>query len=132
MPRVIHGLTEAHNMATFPKLPNVAIGPIKGGSRTYSLLEPLHHDAGAVPVGFVTDGASVPRIFWSIFPHDGGTFPAAIIHDWEYQHSLDTRRKVDRRFLANMKALGLGWIHRHTIYRAVRIGAGRTWRGYRK
>ena len=119
-------------MATFPDLPNVAIGPIWGGTRTYVLLEPLHHDEGTVPINFLTDGASVPRIFWPIFPHDGATFPAAIIHDWEYQNSIEKRKVVDKRFLANMKMLGLGWLHRHMIYRAVRIGAGRAWRGYRK
>lgn len=105
--------------------------PIIGGVRRYELIEELVHRDGLVPAGFITDGASVPRAFWSIFPHDGGSFPAAIIHDWDYMHSLGTRKQADKRFLSNMKRCGLGWLHRLIIYRAVRVGAGLTWRRYR-
>lgn len=121
-------------MSTFPNLPKMSLGPIQNGTRTYVLLEPLKHGRGVVPVGFITDGASVPRVFWPIFPHDGASFPAAIIHDFDYSHNPtgESRKKCDKAFLANMKRCGLSWIHRHTIYRAVRIGAGCAWKRYRK
>jgi len=35
-----------------------------------------------VPVGFASDGASVPRILWSIYPPFGKYLEAAIVHDW--------------------------------------------------
>ena len=121
-------------MTTFPDLPNVDLGPIKGGTRTYVLKEHLGHDLGVVPAGTTSDGASVPRLFWPAFPHDGATLPAALIHDDQYRRnpSAMTRKEVDRYFLKNMKACGLAWIHRHLIYRGVRVGAGFTWRKYRK
>ena len=39
------------------------------------------HDVIVVPVGFVTDFASVPRAFWSLYPPTGPWAPAAIVHD---------------------------------------------------
>lgn len=35
-----------------------------------------------VPRGFLTDGASVPRILWSILPPWGDYGQAAVLHDW--------------------------------------------------
>ena len=107
-------------------------GPILKGSRTYELLEPMCHDRGVVPRGFITDGASVPRILWPLFPHDGASFASALIHDWDYQHSQSTRKNVDLAFLDNMKECGLAWIHRRLIFRGVRLGGRRTWRKHRK
>lgn len=34
-----------------------------------------------VPAGFISDGATVPRIAWAIFPPVGRYLTAAIIHD---------------------------------------------------
>ena len=39
-----------------------------------------------VPAGFVTDGASVPRVFWRIVPPFGLHFNAAVVHDWLYRN----------------------------------------------
>lgn len=121
-------------MSVFPDLPAMVPGPIRKGTRTYRLTEGMSHPRGVVPEGYITDGASVPRIFWPIFPHDGASFPSALIHDRDYSHNPSncTRKQADVEFLKNMEACGLGWLHRHTIYRAVRIGAGGTWRKYRK
>ena len=35
-----------------------------------------------VPVGYRTDFASIPRIFWRILPPAGPYGKAAVIHDW--------------------------------------------------
>lgn len=35
-----------------------------------------------VPAGFLTDGASVPRAFWSIIPPWGAYGQAAVLHDY--------------------------------------------------
>ncbi len=39
-----------------------------------------------VPKGFVTDGASIPRILWPIIPPFGPLLEGAILHDFGYQH----------------------------------------------
>ena len=56
-----------------------------------------------VPVGFASDGASVPRILWSIYPPFGKYLEAAVVHDWFcVQHSVDsiTAAKVFREAMA--------------------------------
>lgn len=86
-----------------------------------------------VPRGFRTDGASVPRIFWNIFDPFGPYFPAALIHDFLYSLSSDNFFKVNRAtadalFREAMFNIGIGWLMRETIYRAVRIGGCRSFK----
>lgn len=40
----------------------------------------------AVPVGYVTDFATIPQIFWSIIPPWGKYGKAAVIHDLSLIH----------------------------------------------
>ncbi|ECG5644793.1 DUF1353 domain-containing protein [Salmonella enterica subsp. enterica serovar Poona] len=35
-----------------------------------------------VPAGFITDLATIPRIFWTFLPSDGKYAKALIIHNW--------------------------------------------------
>ncbi|WP_139385602.1 DUF1353 domain-containing protein, partial [Salmonella enterica] len=49
-------------------------------------------DVIEVPAGFVTDFASVPRIFWTILPSDGKYAKAAIIYDYLYDNALRTKK----------------------------------------
>ena len=41
-----------------------------------------------VPAGFITDGASAPRPFWSVFPPVDAYLPAAIVHDHAVQSGM--------------------------------------------
>jgi len=86
-----------------------------------------------VPTGFITDGASVPQIFWNILSPFGEYFPAALLHDYLYSkysdsHFLVDRATADMLFKEAMFNLGVGWLKRETIYRAVRIGGWRSWK----
>jgi hypothetical protein len=77
---------------------------------------------------FDTDYASVPRGLWNLYPPDGPYSPAAWIHDWLYWYQPCTREEADKVILEAMTALGIGWITRHVIYRAVRLGGGGPWK----
>ncbi len=46
-----------------------------------------------VPKGFVTDGASVPRIFWWFLDPATEAFEAAIVHDYLLQTSQPNAHK---------------------------------------
>lgn len=99
--------------------------------RTVKLFQPLKYyteveDLGmiTVPKGFVTDYASVPRGFWNIFPPNGEYAPAAVVHDYLYRRTLIDRKVCDRVFMEAMELLGVGWLTRHLIYRAVRLFGG--------
>ena len=38
---------------------------------------------GKIEAGYKTDGASIPRIFWSLYPpYKSEYFTACVIHDW--------------------------------------------------
>jgi len=80
---------------------------------------------------FLSDGLSIPKIFQSIFSKSPYYIYAGILHDYGYRadfpHEM-TRKQVDKLFLHYMKEYGVGWLTRHTIYRAVRIGAAKNWK----
>jgi len=85
-----------------------------------------------VPAGFVTDFASVPRIFWITLPPTGKYGKAAVIHDYLYQYGKVgqvriTRAYADGIFRKAMEELGVGKIRRNLMWAAVRIGAGGAW-----
>ncbi len=81
-----------------------------------------------VPTNFVTDGASIPRVFWGFIgsPLTGNYICSAVIHDYlcvlasERKYS---RKKADEIFLEGMKESGVSWWRRKLMYRAVRTGA---------
>ncbi|EEI9680891.1 DUF1353 domain-containing protein [Salmonella enterica] len=78
-------------------------------------------DVISVPAGFITDLASVPRIFWTFMPPDGKYAKAAIIHDYLYDNALRTKKEADRIFLDGMTVLGVPKWKRIVMYLAVRI-----------
>lgn len=110
---------------------------MRGDSRTFRLARYFRYISSrgtiTVPCGFLTDGASVPRVFWGIFDPWGPYFPAALIHDWLYSRSSTGRVTCDRAtadavFLEAMERIGVGWAKRRIIYRAVRLGGWASWK----
>ncbi|EJO2706043.1 DUF1353 domain-containing protein [Salmonella enterica] len=79
------------------------------------------NDVIEVPAGFVTDLASVPRIFWVLLPPDGKYAKAAIIHDYLYDNALRTKKEADKIFLDGMTVLGVPKWKRIIMYWAVRM-----------
>lgn len=84
-----------------------------------------------VPANFVTDFASVPRIFWSLFQPWGRYGKAAVVHDYLYACGRNSRKFADEMFLKAMKLLGVTKWRRSIMYWAVRLGGWRAWRQYR-
>ena len=98
-------------------------------------------DAVEVPVGFITDFASIPRILWNILPPWGQYGKAAVIHDFMYtEHKYSTfsaegvesfvqieRKQADDIFLQAMEVLGVNWITRYAMYAAVRVFGNTPW-----
>lgn len=89
-----------------------------------------------IPAGFMTDGASVPRGLWNLFPPFGRYNKASLLHDFLYHAggmnmARITRRQADDIFLAAMVSLGVpGW-QRWAMYAGVRIMAFIAWDKYR-
>lgn len=76
-----------------------------------------------VPKGFVSDGASIPQMFWGLIAPciDGRTVRAAIIHDWLYSTAILSRKQADQIFLQFLLADGFTTWKAYTCYYAVRI-----------
>lgn len=83
----------------------------------------------SVPKGFITDLASVPRVFWSVFPPHGKYAKAAIIHDYLYEYRIFSRKRADDIFLEAMEVLGVAKWRRLSMYWAVRLGGESAWKG---
>ena len=82
-----------------------------------------------VPTGFITDFASIPRIFWSLLPPTGKYGKAAVIHDYCYRKRLLPRKLADKVFLEAMKVLKVARWKIYIMYLAVRLFG---WRYYGK
>ena len=108
---------EGHTAYTFKTLAELSYTTNKGVTHT-------------VPIGFKTDGASIPKIFWSFIgsPFTGFYRRATLIHDYLYYSQTTTRLYADKIFLEAMKSLRVSWWKRKTMYFAVRGFAGRIWK----
>ncbi|HBF35246.1 TPA: hypothetical protein DDW35_11865 [Candidatus Sumerlaeota bacterium] len=93
-----------------------------------------------VPLGFQSDGASIPKSCqWLVgHPFETDFRAAALVHDWLYYTHLArnmtrgklvpiTRENADDCLLDLLAQNGVGWIRRQSIYRAVRLAGGGHW-----
>lgn len=81
---------------------------------------------------FISDLASIPKIFWSIIGGPWGKYGyASILHDFCYKYKLYSRKICDRIFLEAMEVLGVGWWKRGTMYNFVRWFAWIGWAKHR-
>lgn len=91
---------------------------------TYHVGSKYSRDIIRVPAGFITDFASVPRIFWSLISSWGKHGKAAVVHDWLYRSGMRSRKKADEIFLEGMLVLGVNKIKAYIMYWAVRLFGG--------
>lgn len=104
-----------------------------------------------IPKGFEVDGASVPRLLWTLtgITPDGLHRAAALAHDYIYRYSghmptgahvfhrqgkgwLDTghmwtREEADRLFARILRECGVSKTRRRIMYLGVRLGGWRSW-----
>lgn len=81
----------------------------------------------AVPSGYRTDWASVPRLLWWFTPQSGKWNRAAVVHDWLITdglfYGMTTSPRVDAEFRHALKACGVGFIRRWLMWAGVRWAA---------
>lgn len=104
----------------------------KGGRIRACVLSPFefYSDHGAtviVPVGFVTNFASVPRALWGIAPPFGPWAKSAVVHDFLYLTQPCDRATADLMFLEGMDVLNVDRKLSRSIWGAVRLFGGPTW-----
>jgi hypothetical protein len=104
----------------------LVVSPLADGKSWY-LHKEFGYDVGSegseetidVPIGFVTDFASVPRPLWWLIPRWGKYGNAAVIHDFCYWEQKYTRKRADEIFLEAMVVLEVGPVTRYVMYLAV-------------
>ena len=85
-----------------------------------------------VPMGFTTDGASIPRLLWRLcgHPFEAPRIYAAIRHDWHYSGGDPSvnRKDADRIYRSDMLALGVGPWKARVEYLALRLCGRSHWK----
>lgn len=122
---------------------------IRNGRSLWALQRDLSYrpsngeDVITVRRGTQTDLTSVPRFAWMLIPPDGPWVKAAVIHDYLYRTrgtgviwgrpSSHTRAAPYSRAEADwilrdaLENRGVGWLERHVIWAAVRVGGFLSW-----
>ena len=121
--------------------PTVSLKTIFAPVRLFQLTEPFSGIIDGVdfkiPAGFVTDLASVPRVFESVVPNDDPQIlRPAILHDWFYQSQgipegtafWLTRAQADEVLREGMRVCGASCAKRWAVWAAVRVGGVWAWR----
>lgn len=95
------------------------------GPMTYTI--GVSKDSVTVPVGFVTDFASIPQALQSIIRQNGRYILPAVVHDYLYWKQTCTREQSDQIFLLAMIEHKVSDLHRVAIHNAVRAAGGFAW-----
>ena len=104
-------------------LPGAKYVRLAGDFQTHSRLAgPIR-----IPAGFVSDLASIPRLFWRILPRFGPWCEAAVVHDWLCRHGGIARPLADRVFLELLRRARVRAVPRGLLYAGARIGASRAY-----
>jgi len=97
----------------------------------YTLLSPIRYCGLEIPAGFESDGASVPRLFWStVFPP--GYPPAlcaAFVHDYVYRVHPDgwSKKDADTSFFYLLREAGLSELRARAAYLGVKWFGRAAW-----
>ena len=103
------------------------------GSREWKLLTPLVYDdtflgeTFVVPPDFITDLASIPRVFHFLLPVNDKHRAAAVLHDWLYTGTHYSREAVDTLFYRAMRDSGVSQWKAELVYASVRLFGGAVW-----
>lgn len=105
--------------------------------KKWEVMQPFRYRVGTkysleiitVPVGYITDFASIPKVFWLIVGHPAGKHgKAAVIHDCLYSTQIYSRKRSDEIFREAMKVSKVSRWKRAVIYRSVRMFGMFAWK----
>jgi len=85
-----------------------------------------------VPEGFITDFASVPRIFWLIISPIDEHGKAAVIHDYCYYYAIYSKKQSDLIFYEALYVLEVVPWKAWCMYQSVKIGGHYAWWKHRR
>jgi hypothetical protein len=117
----------------------LTVSPLADG-KTWVTRKDFGYDVGEegsgntidVPIGFMTDFASIPRPLWVILPKWGKYGNAAVIHDYCYWEQKRSRPESDRIFREAMGILNVSSCTSFVMYWAVRLFGWGAWAGNKR
>lgn len=100
----------------------------RGKDRIRKISDPLRCGEIWVPVGYVSDGASIPRLFWSTVGHPFSPLfvRPALIHDIRCEFKVGSAKETHDEFLETLIREGVSRRRAKIIHRAV-SWFGTTW-----
>jgi hypothetical protein len=102
--------------------------------RNWIVRQPLVYTIGVskdsltVPVGFVTDFASIPQVFHSLLRQNGFYLLPAVVHDYLYWNQTCARDQADQILRLGMIENKVPDLQRLAIYAAVRAAGAFAWK----
>ena len=95
----------------------------------YRISERYSNEIISIPVGYITDFASIPRFCWGLIGHPAGKHgKAAVVHDFLYSEHTYSRKRSDEIFYEAMGVSGVVRWRRKIIYNAVRLFGMFAWK----
>jgi hypothetical protein len=82
-----------------------------------------------VPAGYITNGASVPKVLRDIISPTGYLFRAAVVHDYLYYSKIVSRRKADNIFRKIVLDDTGSRLLAYGIWIALRVSGYSSWKG---
>lgn len=94
----------------------------RGQDRIRKINDPLHCGGISVPVGYVSDGASIPRFFWRMVGHPFSPLfvRPALVHDIRCEFKVGSWEDTHDQFYRNLRAEGVGKTRARLMHVAVR------------
>jgi hypothetical protein len=100
---------------------------VKGGSISWQPNAGQKPQGVEVPEGFVSDLASIPRVFWTALKPEGRYAYAAVVHDYLYWTQTRPREEADEIFRIAMEDSKVDPGTVETVYQAVRRFGQAAW-----
>ena len=100
---------------------------VKGGPVSWTPNAGQNIKEVVVPEGFVTDLASIPRLFWQALRPEGRYAFAAVVHDYLYWTQIRPRTEADTIFRLAMEDSKVDAATVTSIYQAVNLLGEKAW-----
>jgi hypothetical protein len=89
------------------------------------------HYIVVIPKGFITDFASIPKIFRNWLSNVSGYNKCYLLHDFQYSilsQEKHSRANSDNILRENLDWCNMNMLDRNAVYFAVRIAGGKHWK----
>lgn len=120
-------------MTIFTKWPQPAVKPYS--YKEYILVEDYHFkyhlNNYVIPAGFIWDGMSIPKPFWSVVgsPFCAQHLVAGLVHDYGYRTGWLPKRTIDIMMKDILRDHGESRLNIQRMYLAVRLFGGKHYKG---